>query len=65
MNLNKKYKLIFCSQDVRVYKDLNNPDPQDAFKVECIADEKTFEPKNWSLAISDSGHLMMILVSGK
>ena len=65
MNNYKNYKLVFCAPNVRVYKDPNNSDPQDAFKVECIADEKTYEPKNWALSISESGHLMMILVSKK
>ena len=63
--MKQKYKLVFCSPEVKVYKDHANLNPQDAFKVERITNEETFEPKNWALAISEKGNLMMIAVSKK
>lgn len=63
--LRPKYKQVFCGEDLVVSKDLNNPDPQDAFKVECVLNEKTAEPKNWSLSISENGNLLMVYLKRK
>ena len=62
MNKNINYDLIFKTPDLAVYRDPKNPDPYDSYKIECLDEGKTFEPKNWALSISETGNLMAIIL---
>jgi hypothetical protein len=60
-----QYDLFFRTPDLAVYKNYNEPNPYESFKIECVEGDKTFEPENWALSISESGNLMAIILKRK
>lgn len=60
-----QYDLFFRTPDLIVYKNPNEPDPYNSFKIECVEGDKTFEPENWALSISETGNLMAIIFRRK